>query len=117
MSTKLELKVGIKEDIKKQMEEYQASRKAKQPIQFPSAGSVFKRGDGFITAELIDKCGLKGYHVGNAFVSELHSGFIVNKGGTTAKEVLLLIDHVKKVVYERFGKKLELEIEVLGEDI
>ena len=65
---------------------------------------------------LIDKCGLKGYNVGDAYVSELHAGFIVNKGNATAKDVLKLIEHIKKKVYDEFNKKIELEIEVIGED-
>ena len=70
----------------------------------------------YITAMLIDKCGLKGYNVGDAYVSDLHAGFIVNKGNATAKDVLELIEYIKKRVYEEFNKKIELEIEIVGED-
>lgn len=116
ISSTLQLKKGNKEEIKSKMEANIKSRKDKQPINFPSAGSIFKRGDGYITAELIDKCDLKGYNVGDAYVSDVHAGFIVNKGKATAKDVLLLIDIIKKKVYDKFKINIDLEIEVLGED-
>lgn len=103
------------EEINKKMTEYFQSRKAKQPLNYPSAGSTFKRGDDFITAKLIDECGLKGFSIGGAQISEVHAGFIINKGGATAKDVLKLVEYVKSKVYDKFGKKIELEIEVLGE--
>ena len=96
------------------MEEYTKSRKEKQP-DLPSAGSTFKRGDDFITAKLIDECGLKGYEIGGAKVSDKHAGFIVNTGDATAQDILDLIEYVKKVVFEKTGKSIKLEIEVLGE--
>lgn len=99
--------------IKEKMDEYKASRIEKQPIEFPSAGSTFKRGADFITAKLIDECGLKGYSVGDAEVSTKHAGFVINKGNATAKEVLELVEIIKKSVYEKFGKVIELELEVL----
>lgn len=111
----LKLKNGSKEDIKKQMEQYAKQRKEKQPINFPSAGSTFKRGDVFITAKLIDECGLKGYHIGDAQVSELHAGFIINRKEATAEEILQLIEYVKKTVYEKFQIEIQLEIQVVGE--
>ena len=116
LSTILQLKQGNKEEIKEKMDENSNSRRKNQPINFPSAGSVFKRGEGYIPAQLIDNCGLKGYNVGDACISEKHAGFIVNKGKATAKEVLELIDIVKNRVYEKFNINIELEIEVLGED-
>ena len=116
VSTVLQLKEANKEEIKVKMDENNNSRREKQPINFPSAGSAFKRGEGYITAQFIDKCGLKGYNVGDAYVSEKHAGFIVNKGNATAKDVLELIDIVKKKVYEKFNVNIELEMEVLGED-
>ena len=115
VSTKLKLKYGNKEIIKSKMQEYANYRKEKQPINMPSAGSTFKRGNGFITAKLIDECGLKGYSIGDAEVSNKHAGFIVNKGKATASDILTLIDYVKKIVYEKTGNNIELEIEVLGE--
>lgn len=114
--TVLQLKEANKEEIKAKMEENNKSRKEKQPINFPNAGSTFKRGEGYITAKLIDECGLKGFNIGDAYVSEKHAGFIVNKGKATAKDVLSLIDIVKNKVYEKFNENIELEIEVLGED-
>ena len=116
ISTVLQLKEANKEEIKSKMDENNNSRREKQPINYPSAGSTFKRGDGYITAQLIDKCGLKGYNVGDACVSDKHAGFIINKGNATAQEVLELIDIVKKKVHEKFNVDIELEIEVLGED-
>ena len=111
----IELNKGDKAEIKQKMEDDKRSRKLKQPLNYPNAGSIFKRGSDYITALLIDKCGLKGYNVGDAYVSELHAGFIVNKGNATAKDVLKLIEHIKEKVYEEFNKKIELEIEVIGE--
>ena len=78
------------------MDEYAKSRKEKQPIEYPSAGSTFKRGKDFITAKLIDEAGLKGYQIGGAQVSEKHAGFIINKGDATATDILNLIEYVKK---------------------
>ena len=98
------------------MEEYATYRKEKQPMEYPSAGSTFKRGADFITAKLIDEAGLKGYRIGDAEVSTKHSGFIINKGNATAKDVLTLVEHVKKTVYEKFQKEIELEIEMMGEE-
>ena len=111
----LELEKGNKEEIKKKMEEYLNFRKEKQPIEYPSAGSTFKRGTDFITAKLIDEAGLKGYAIGDAQISTKHAGFVVNKGNATAKNVMELVDYVKKVVYERFNKEIELELELIGE--
>jgi UDP-N-acetylmuramate dehydrogenase len=111
----LELQKGQKKEIKTKMDEYATYRKEKQPIEYPSAGSTFKRGDDFITAKLIDEAGLKGYSIGDAEVSIKHSGFIINKGNATAEDVLTLVEHIKDKVYEKFNKKIELEIEIIGE--
>lgn len=116
VSSVLQLEDGNMEEIKERMDANNKSRREKQPINFPSGGSTFKRGEGYITAELIDKCGLKGYNVGDSYVSEKHAGFIVNKGNATAKDVLSLAQIVKKKVHEEFNIDIELEIEVLGED-
>ena len=97
------------------MNQNNESRKAKQPTDKPSAGSTFKRGTDFVTAQLIDKCGLKGYTIGGAQVSEKHAGFIVNVKNATAKDVIELVEFVKKQVFEKFNKTIELEIEVIGE--
>ena len=100
--------------IKEKMEEYKTSRVEKQPIEFPSAGSTFKRGADFVTAKLIDECGLKGYSVGDAEISTKHAGFVINKGNATAKDVLELVEIIKKNIFDKFGKVIELEIEVVG---
>lgn len=112
----LELQKGQKEEIKAKMDEYTTYRKEKQPIEYPSAGSTFKRGNDFITAKLIDEAGLKGYAIGDAEVSTKHSGFVINKGEATAKDVLALVEYIKDKVYEKFNKKIELEIEIVGEE-
>lgn len=113
LQTELKLKYGNKEEIQNKMNELRQQRLDKQPV-LPSAGSTFKRGEDFITAKLIDECGLKGYTIGGAQVSEKHAGFIVNTGNATAQDITDLIDYVKKVVYEKTGKKIELEVEILG---
>lgn len=115
VQAKLQLPFGSKEEIQSKMDEYAQSRKEKQPIQFPSAGSVFKRGKDFIAAKLIDECGLKGYTVGGAQVSTLHAGFIINIGNATAQDVINIIEHEKQVVLEKTGYNIELEVELIGE--
>lgn len=115
ISSKIKLKYGNKQIIKAKMQEYLNYRKEKQPYSMPSAGSTFKRGDDFITAKLIDDCGLKGFSIGDAEVSSKHAGFIVNKGKATAEDVLKLVEYVKKIVYEKTSKNIELEIEVIGD--
>ena len=115
ISTKLKLKKGNKNTIKSKMDENSLSRRTKQPINLPNAGSIFKRKNGHIPAEIIDKCGLKGYNINDAYVSELHAGFIVNKGNATAQDVLNLIEYIKTVVQEKYGTQLELEIKIVGE--
>lgn len=115
LETKIKLQKGNKDEIKAKMDDYAQQRKEKQPISLPSAGSTFKRGTDFVTAKVIDECGLKGFSIGDAQVSTKHAGFVVNNGNATAEDVLRLIEHVQKVVLEKTGKKIELEIEVLGE--
>lgn len=112
----LKLNKGQKFEIENKMKEYLSFRKEKQPINMPSAGSTFKRGNGFFASKLIDECGLKGFKIGGAKVSEKHAGFIVNTGNATSKDILELIEHVRKVVYDKTGDKLELEVEVIGEE-
>ena len=114
LETKLGLQYGDKEKIQNMMNEFSKSRKEKQP-DLPSAGSTFKRGEDYITAKLIDECGLKGYTIGGAQVSQKHAGFIVNTGDATAQNILDLISYVKGKVYEKTGKLICLEIEVLGD--
>ena len=116
LEVRMEFQKGNEKDIKEKMEEYANYRKEKQPIEYPSAGSTFKRGADFITAKLIDEAGLKGYSIGGAEVSSKHAGFIINKGNATAKDILELIEYVKYKVEEKFNKKIELEIEIMGEN-
>ena len=116
LSTKLKLKKGIYKEIKEKMDEYANWRKEHQPIEYPSAGSTFKRGTDFITAKLIDECGLKGYSIGDAEVSTKHAGFVINKGNAKAKEVIDLIEYIKEKVADKFGKEIELEVQIIGED-
>lgn len=111
----LKLQKGKKEEIEEKIKSYFKERKEKQPLEFPSAGSTFKRGNDFITAKLIDEAGLKGYKIGGAMVSTKHAGFIINNGNATAKDVLKLTNYVKTKVYQKFGKQIDLEIELVGE--
>ena len=112
----LNLEKGRYEEIKAKMGEYAQYRKTKQPIEYPSAGSTFKRGKDYITAKLIDDAGLKGYSIGDAVVSTKHSGFVINKGNASAKDVLDLVKYIKETIEEKFNKQIELEIEVVGKD-
>lgn len=111
----LELEKGNSTEIKEKMDEYMQFRKEKQPIEYSNAGSTFKRGEDFVTAKLIDEAGLKGYKVGGAQVSEKHAGFIVNVDNATAKDVIELTDYIKEKIEEKFGKKINLEIQIIGE--
>ena len=113
LETKLKLQKGNRENIGQKMKEYLNKRKEKQPLEYPSAGSTFKRKEGIITAKLIDECGLKGYKIGGAMVSEKHAGFIVNTGDATAKDVLDLIKYVKDKVFKKYGVEIEEEIKVI----
>lgn len=113
LTATLKLIKGNKEEIKEKMDEYAKSRREKQPLEYPSAGSTFKRGKDFITAKLIDESGLKGYQIGGAQVSEKHAGFIINKDNATAQDIIALIEFVRKTVKEKTGKLIELEIEII----
>lgn len=113
IESKMQFSKGNKEEIQAKMQEYLTYRKEKQPIEYPSAGSTFKRGKDFITAKLIDGCGLKGYKIGGAQISEKHAGFIINTGNATAEDILRLIEYTKKQVYDKFGKEIEPEIEII----
>ena len=112
----IELEKGNQEEIKEKMDMYKEKRKNSQPLEYPSAGSTFKRGIDFITAKLIDEAGLKGTHVGDAEVSTKHGGFIINKGNAKAKDILELVEIVKKEVYKKYQKQIELEVEIVGEE-
>ena len=113
LQAKIILEKGNAKEIFAKMDEYAQFRKEKQPIEYPSAGSTFKRGTDFITAKLIDDAGLKGYTIGGAKVSKKHAGFIINTGNATAQDVLDLAKYVTDKVYEKFGKKIEFEIKIV----
>ncbi|WP_196593174.1 UDP-N-acetylmuramate dehydrogenase [Pectinatus sottacetonis] len=110
------LKKGLFAEINALMSELIKKRKTKQPLEFPSAGSTFKRPPGYYAGTLIDQTGLKGLHVGGAQVSTKHAGFVVNTGNATAKDVLALIVEIQKRVYEKHGVKLYPEVRLIGEE-
>lgn len=116
LETKLKLTYGKKQEIQEKMNQYLTQRKQKQPLEYPSAGSSFKRKEGIITAKLIDECGLKGYQIGGAKISEKHAGFIINYQNATAQDVLDLIQYVKEKIYETYRIKIEEEIKIMGEE-
>lgn len=107
---------GNKDEILKNINELGKKRNEKQPVNFPSAGSFFKRPTGYFAGKLVQDAGLKGYTVGGAQVSELHSGFVINIGGATATDIVTLMHHCQDTVYEKFGVRLEPEVQILGED-
>lgn len=113
--TVMRLSEGNMEDIAAKMQEYTTARNEKQPLDKPSAGSVFKRPEGYFAGKLIEDAGLKGVSVGGAQVSPKHAGFIVNTGGATCKDVLTLIDKIKSEVLRQFGVELHEEIQFIGE--
>ncbi|MCR4756309.1 MAG: UDP-N-acetylenolpyruvoylglucosamine reductase, partial [Butyrivibrio sp.] len=102
------------EEITAQMKELAEKRRDKQPLEYPSAGSTFKRPEGYFAGKLIEDAGLRGFSVGDAQVSEKHCGFVVNKGSATSSEIYDLIKHVQKTVYDKFNVKLEPEVILLG---
>ncbi len=113
--TELSLTPGNQQEILAQMEDLAKRRREKQPVSLPSGGSTFKRPTGHYAAALIDQAGLRGLRVGGAQVSEKHTGFIVNTGGATAKDVLTLMEQVREKVHRQFGVMLENEICIIGE--
>ena len=115
LDVKLTLKPGSKEEIKSIMDDLAAKRREKQPLEYPSAGSTFKRPEGYFAAKLIEDAGLKGYKVGTAMVSDKHAGFVVNTGGAKATEVKQVMDHVVHTVNQSTGITLEPEVILLGE--
>jgi len=108
------LKKGDKAEIADAMNTFILRRKTSQPLEFPSAGSTFKRPEGYFAAALIDECGLKGRAVGGAKVSEKHAGFVINAGGATCDDVLSLIEVIKNVVKEQKGVDLSTEVIFTG---
>lgn len=114
LSSVLELEPGKAEDIRARMAELAQKRKTKQPLEYPSAGSMFKRPQGHFAAALIEQCGLKGFTVGGAQVSEKHAGFVINRDNATCADVLSLVKEVQRRVKEQTGVKLEMEVRRLG---
>ena len=112
----LQLSKGNVENIRHDMDDFTQRRESKQPLEYPSAGSTFKRPEGYFAGTLIDKTGLKGLRVGDAMVSTKHAGFVVNVGNATAADVLNLIEEVKRRVYEAHGVKLNPEVRIVGEE-
>ncbi len=113
LSVTMELTPDDKLTIKSRMSEYMEKRRDKQPLEYPSCGSTFKRPKGYFAAALIEECGLKGCTVGGAQVSEKHSGFVINKGGASFEDVMELVEHIKKTVREKKGVELECEMLIL----
>ncbi|MBO5929539.1 MAG: UDP-N-acetylmuramate dehydrogenase [Clostridia bacterium] len=113
-SVTLRLQKGNSSQIKQAMEQHIASRKEKQPLEYPSGGSFFKRPSGHFAGALIEQCGLKGATVGGAQISEKHAGFLINRGGATCADVMALCRQVQEEVQERFGVRLEREVQFIG---
>jgi len=112
----IKLEKGNKQDIKARMEELMKKRKDKQPIEMPSAGSVFKRPEGHFAGKLIEDCGLRGFNIGGAQVSPKHCGFIVNTGTATTQDVLNLVNTIQKNVKDKFNVDMHTEVRIIGEE-
>ena len=106
---------GSQDEIRAQIQEYNKRRREKQPLEYASAGSTFKRPEGYFAGKLIEDAGLKGYHIGGARVSDKHAGFVINTGDATASEIHSLIEHVKRKVLEKSGVMLEPEVKMIGD--
>lgn len=115
LGAQLVLSRGSKEDIRAKMDELKEKRVSKQPLEFGSAGSTFKRPEGYFAGKLIEDAGLRGFRIGNAQVSEKHCGFVINRGGATAAEVAELMDHIIRRVEETSGVRLQPEVKKIGE--
>lgn len=115
LEAKIRLEEGNQEAIRERMKELTIQRTTKQPLEFPSAGSTFKRPEGYFAGKLLMDSGLRGYQVGGARVSEKHCGFVINAGGATAKDVRTLMENVRDIVYKKYGVTLEPEVKFLGE--
>ena len=111
------LNKGIKKNITDKMADFAKRRRDKQPLNYPSAGSTFKRPEGYFAGKLIEDSGLKGKTVGGAQVSEKHAGFVVNIGNATSSDIIALMDGCIETVYNKFGVKLEPEVRILGKDL
>lgn len=114
LSARFKLQKGNIDEIASKMEENSIARKTKQPLEYPNFGSVFKRPEGYFVGKLVQDAGLRGYTIGGAQVSEKHTGFIVNKGDATCKDIVDLIRHVQKTVYDKFGVSLKTEVVFIG---
>ena len=117
LEARMELIKGDKDLIRARMEELAEARRTKQPLEYPSAGSTFKRPEGYFAGKLIEDTGLKGFSVGGARVSEKHCGFVINKGGASPDDIIDLIRIVRERVYEKFEVMLEPEVIILGDDV
>ena len=115
LSGRFSLKNGNKDDILLKMKDLNSRRISKQPLEFPSAGSTFKRPAGLYAGKLIEDAGLKGFSIGGAQVSEKHCGFVINKGGATCSDVINVIKYVKSAVFDKFGVELETEVKIIEE--
>ena len=113
LSAVFALSAGEPEEIRSKMDELMTRRKASQPLEYPSAGSTFKRPEGYFAAALIDECGLKGLTVGGAQVSEKHAGFVINRGGATCADVTALMAEIQRRVWKEKGVRLEPEVKVI----
>ncbi|MGN0264851.1 MAG: UDP-N-acetylmuramate dehydrogenase [Oliverpabstia sp.] len=111
----LQLQAGNRDAIKTRMEELKVQRVTKQPLEYPSAGSTFKRPEGYFAGKLIEDAGLRGYRVGGAQVSEKHCGFVINTGDATTSDVVQLIHNVQNIIWNKFKVKLEPEVKFLGD--
>lgn len=109
------LKDGVYEEIKSIYEDLNEKRNTKQPLNYKSGGSTFKRPEGHFAAKLIEDSGLKGYKINDAMVSEKHAGFVINLNNATYDDVINVVNHVKKVVFEKYGVNLEIEVKILGD--
>ena len=118
--TVLDVTLSLKQDdpaaILDRMTQHMEARKSKQPLEYPSAGSTFKRPEGRFVGQMTEECGLKGYTVGGARLSEKHGGFVINCGGATASDILAVMEHIEAVIYDTYGVNLEREVQILGED-
>lgn len=114
LSAKFLLNPFEKEAIKTKMDDFSERRRSKQPLEYPSAGSTFKRPEGYFAGALIEQCGLKGYSIGGAKVSTKHAGFVINKGNATGDDVRRLISHIQDTVFKNTGVTLETEVIYLG---
>ena len=113
LGARLSLSYGIADDIHAKMQDFFERRRSTQPLELPNAGSIFKRPVGYYAGKLIEDCGLKGYRIGGAEVSEKHAGFIVNRGGATAEDVRRLVEYIRETVLRETGVELECEVRFL----